>query len=67
MYLRCSTLIQKQVFENILFFVIDITFSVLMFQIFAHISLLKSENFRYSYRYKKLSYIMHFNNKTYLF
>lgn len=31
MYLRCSSLTQKQVFQNILFFAAGIIFSVLMF------------------------------------
>ena len=41
MYLRCSALIQKQRSGNILFFVVGINFSVLMFQIFTAYSLLK--------------------------
>jgi hypothetical protein len=40
-HLRYLTLIQKQVPRNILFFAFGITFSVLMFQIFTHILLLK--------------------------
>ena len=43
MYLRRSTLIQKQVSKNTLFFAVGITFSELMFQIFIRISLLKIE------------------------
>ena len=50
MYLRCSALTQKQVSENILSLVVDITFSVLMFQIFTDSPLLlKIENFEPSY------------------
>jgi hypothetical protein len=41
MYLRYSALILKQVSENILFFAVGITFSVLVFQIFTRILLLK--------------------------
>jgi hypothetical protein len=41
MYLRSSTLIQKQVSQNILSFAIGITFLVLMFQIFTRNLLLK--------------------------
>ena len=41
MYLTGSILIQKQVSKNILFFEVGITFSMLMFQIFTRISLLK--------------------------
>ena len=40
-YLRCSTLIEKRVTGNILFFAVGINFSVLMFQIFTRISLLE--------------------------
>jgi hypothetical protein len=43
MYPRYSTLIQKQVSENILLFAVGITFLVLMFQIFTINSLLKLE------------------------
>jgi hypothetical protein len=35
-YLRCPTLIQKQVSKNTLFFAVGITFSLLMFQIYTH-------------------------------
>ena len=56
MHLKCSTLIQKQAFENILSFAVDMTFSVLLFQIFTGISVLKIKNFEASYLYKKLSY-----------
>ena len=45
MYLRCSTSTQKQVFENILSFVYDISFLVLMLQIFTGISQLEIKNF----------------------
>ena len=41
MYLRSSTLIQKQVSQNILSFAIGIIFLVLMFQIFTRNLLLK--------------------------
>ena len=56
MYLRCSTLIQKRVSENILFFAVGTNFSVLMFQIFTDISLLIINNFGASYLYESLSY-----------
>jgi hypothetical protein len=56
MYLRCSSLIQKQVSKNILFFAVDITFSVLMFQIFADFSRLKIKSFEPLYLSKQLSY-----------
>ena len=45
MYPGCPILIQKQVFKNILSFAVNITFLVLMFQIFTSISLLEIENF----------------------
>ena len=67
MYLKCSALIQKQVFENILFFAVAITFSVLMFQIFTHILLSKIKKLELSYLYERLSYTNTSNNKTYLF
>ena len=68
MYLRCSTLIQKQVSENIPFFAADIAFLVRMFQIFTGISLLKIKNFEASYLCKKnQSMLTISNNKTYLF
>jgi hypothetical protein len=38
MYLKCSVLIQRQVFKNFLLFTVDITFSKLMFQIFTRTS-----------------------------
>jgi hypothetical protein len=41
MRLGCLKLIQKQVSGNILFSEVDITYSMLMFQIFIRISLLK--------------------------
>jgi hypothetical protein len=41
MYLRLTPLIEKQVLGNILFLAVDITFSVLMFQISTGISLIK--------------------------
>jgi hypothetical protein len=56
MYQGCSTLIQKQVSGNILFFTAGIAFSMLMFQIFAGISLLKIKNFELTYFYQKLGY-----------
>ena len=67
MCLRCFNFIQKQVSKNILFFAVSITFSVLMFQIFTPILLLKIKNFELGYLYKKLNYINNFDNKTYLF
>jgi hypothetical protein len=56
MYLRCPTLIQKQVFKDIPFVAVDITFSRLKFQIFTHILPLKIENLELSYFYRKLSF-----------
>jgi hypothetical protein len=56
MYLRCLSLIQKQVSKNTLFFAVGIMFSVLMFQIFTHILPPKVKNFEPVYLYKKLSY-----------
>ena len=44
MYLRCLTLIRKQISKNILSFAVNINFSVLMFRIFARISLQIIEN-----------------------
>ena len=41
MYLKCSTLIQKQASRNILSIAVGITFLVLMFQISTDILLLK--------------------------
>jgi hypothetical protein len=43
MYLRCLTLIQKGASKNNLSLAVDITFSVLMFQIFTGISMLKTK------------------------
>ena len=56
MYLRRLASIQKQVSKNILFFAVGITFSVLMFQVFTRISLLKVKNFELPYLYRKVSY-----------
>ena len=67
MYLRCSTLIQKRISRNNLLFVVAITFSVLMFHICTHISLLKTKNFEPHISTKNQAIQMIFNNKTYLF
>jgi hypothetical protein len=57
MYPGCPVLIQKQVLKNILSFAVNITFLVLMFQIFTSISLLKIENFEPSlYLHRRLTY-----------
>ena len=45
MHLRFSTLIQKPVFGNILCLAVDITFLMLMFQIFIGILLRKIKKF----------------------
>ena len=59
-YINYSTLIRKQVFGNILSLAVDITFSILMFQILAIISLLKIKNFEPSYLCKTLNYTNNF-------
>jgi hypothetical protein len=41
MYLRCSTLIERQVSGNNLFLAVVVTVLVLMFQIFTHILIAK--------------------------
>ena len=56
MYLRCPTLIQKQVTKNILFFAVGITFFIANVSDFTCILLVKVKNFELSYLYKKLSY-----------
>ena len=56
MYLRCSALIEKQVFKNILLFEANITILGLMFQIFTRILLVEDKNFELLYLHKKLSY-----------
>jgi hypothetical protein len=56
MYLRCPTLIQKQVSRNILLIAVDITFLALMFQIFTPIPLLKVKSFEPLYLCEILSY-----------
>lgn len=60
MYLRCPTLIQKQVSRNILLIAVDITFLALMFQIFTPIPLLKVKNFKPLYLCEILSYTSNF-------
>ena len=44
MYLRCPTLIQKQVSKNILFFAVDITFFIANVSDFTRILLIKIKN-----------------------
>ena len=56
MYLRCPSLIQKQVFKNILFFAVGITFFIANVSDFTRILLVKIKNFEFSYLHKKLSY-----------
>ena len=56
MYLRCPTLIQKQVSKNILFFAVGITFFIANVSDATRILLTKIKNFKPSYLHKKLSY-----------
>ena len=56
MYLRCSTLTQKQVFKSILFFAVGITFFSANVSDFTSILLVKIKNFELSYLHRKLSY-----------
>jgi hypothetical protein len=56
MYLRCPTLIQKQVSKNILFFAVGITFFIANVSDFTSILLIKIKNFEHSYLHEKLSY-----------
>ena len=55
-YLRCPTLIQKQVSKNILFFAVSITFFIANVSDFTPILLIKIKNFEFSYLHEKLSY-----------
>jgi hypothetical protein len=57
MYLRCPTLIQKQVSKNILFFAVGIPFFIANVSDFTRILLVKIKNFELSYLHKKLSYV----------
>ena len=56
MYLRCPTLIQKQVSKNILFFAVGITLFIANVSDFMRILLIKIINFELSYLHEKLSY-----------
>ena len=56
MYLKCLTLIQKQVSGNILFFCSCYNFFSANVSDFTRILLIKIKNFKLSYLYKKLSY-----------
>jgi type IV secretory pathway component VirB8 len=56
MYLRCPTLIQKQVSKNILFFAVGIAFFIANVSDFTLILLVKIKNFELSYLHEKLSY-----------
>jgi hypothetical protein len=67
MCLRCSALIQKQVFQNILSFVVGITFLALMFQIFTRISLPKIKTLNSHISTKNKAILTLLDNKTYLF
>jgi hypothetical protein len=67
MYLRCSALIQKQVSKNILFFAVDITFLMLVFQIFTFISLQKIKTLSLQIFTKNYAMRAVLDNKTYLF
>jgi hypothetical protein len=60
MYLRCPTLIQKQVSGNILFLAVDITFLELTFQVFTSIPLLKIKSFEPLYLCEILRYTSNF-------
>ena len=55
-YLRCLTIIQKQVSKNTLFFAVDITFLSANVSDFTRILLVKIQNFELSYLHRKLSY-----------
>ena len=57
MYLRCPTLIQKQVFKNVLFFAVGIKFFIANVSDYSRILLVKIKNFELSYVHKKLSYV----------
>jgi hypothetical protein len=65
MYLRCSNSIQKWVPVNILFFAVGITFSVLMFQFFTRILLLKLKILSSHISTKNWAIRAFFDNKTY--
>jgi hypothetical protein len=68
MNLRYLTLIQKCVSKNNLFLAISITTSILMFQIFTGILLLKAKNSEHVYSYKKKQAGLTLSNdKIYLF
>ena len=56
MYLICSTLIQKQVSKNILFFAVGITFFNANVSDFYTYFTAKNQNLEASYLYEKLSY-----------
>jgi hypothetical protein len=53
----------KKKYSEISYFAVGIVFSVLMFQIFAHVLLLKTKNFELSYLYKKVNYTNTFRKK----
>lgn len=56
MRLRCSILIQKRVYKNVLFLAIGIAFSALIFQISTANLLLKIQKLKFSYLGKELRY-----------
>jgi hypothetical protein len=60
MYLKYPTLIQKQVFKNILFFAVGITFFIDNVSDFIRILLVAVKNFEPSYLHKKLRYARNF-------
>ena len=67
MYLRCPTLMQKQVSKNMLFFAVGIMFFIANVSDFTRILLVKIKNFDLSYLHKKLSYTSILDNENYLF
>ena len=56
MYLRYTTLFQKQVSKNILFFAVGIPFFIANVPDFTRILLIKIKNFELSYLPRTLSY-----------
>ena len=56
MYLRCPTLIQKQVSRNVLFFAVGVTFSTANVSDFTLILLVKIKSFELLYLHKNSSY-----------
>jgi hypothetical protein len=67
MYLRCATIIQKQVSRNILFFAVDITFFIANVSDFTSILLVKLKTLSSHISTENYAMLLLLDNKNYLF